>query len=376
MEHKRIIVAGHICIDITPVFPSESEAPLSTLLTPGKLIHMDPANISTGGTVANTGLALKTLGADVELMGKVGRDDFGSLILARLKEWGLDTGMIVADGATTSYSIVVAPIGVDRIFLHHTGANDTFCSEDLDYDRISDAGLFHFGYPPLMRRMYEEDGEELVNIFRRVHDLGVATSLDMAAVDPASPAGRVDWRRILERVLPYVDFVVPSVEEICFMLDRERWKTWQTKAAGEDLTMILDVENDIVPLAKELVSMGASVVLLKCGAPGMYCCTAGADKLNRLSERLGRCFDGWADRSVFERSYKPDIVRSGTGAGDTSIAAFLLSTVRGYSFERCLQLCTGTGAMCVTSYDALGGLIPLEALEKRINAGWEKQVLI
>ena len=376
MTQKRMIVAGHICIDVTPVFPRESEAPLSSLLTPGKLIHMEPANISTGGTVANTGLALKVLGADVELMGKVGRDDFGSLILSRLKEWGLDGGMIVADGATTSYSVVIAPVGVDRIFLHHTGANDTFCSEDLDYDRIAGAGLFHFGYPPLMRRMYEEDGEELVKIFRRVHELGVATSLDMAAVDPASPAGKANWRRILERVLPYVDFFVPSVEEIGFMLDRKRWEAWQTRAAGADLTTILDVKNDIAPLAEELVSLGASVVLLKCGAPGMYCCTAGAEKLERLASKLGRSFDGWADRSVFERSYKPEIVRSGTGAGDTSIAAFLLSAVRGCSFERCLQLCTGTGAMCVTSYDALGGLLPLEELEKKIDAGWEKQVLI
>ncbi len=373
MKKKQIIAAGHICIDITPVFPAESEAPLHSLLTPGKLIHMDAANVSTGGAVANTGLALKTLGADVSLMGKIGKDDFGSLILNRLKPWDADSGMIVSEAATTSYSVVVAPVGIDRIFLHHPGANDTFCSADLDYERIAQAGLFHFGYPPLMRSMYENDGEELLKIFTKIDSLGVATSLDMAAVDPASDAGKADWTSILKKVLPHVDFFVPSVEEIGFMLDRELYEDWQKRAAGGDITTILDVEKDIAPLAKRLVELGAKVVLLKCGVPGMFCCTGDAAAMAKLEAKLGRSFAGWANQAVFERSYRPEIVRSGTGAGDTSIAAFLYSILEGYDFHRCLQLCTGTGACCVTTYDALSGLLPLDQLAEKIDAGWEKQ---
>ena len=377
MEHKkRIIAAGHICIDITPVFPAESEAPLGSLLTPGKLIHMNAANVSTGGAVANTGLALKVLGADVELMGKIGKDDFGALILNRLKPYGVDGGMIVSEAASTSYSCVIAPVGIDRIFLHHPGANDSFYSSDLDYDRIAEAGMFHFGYPPLMRSMYENNGSELVRIFEKVDSLGVVTSLDMAAVDPASDAGKADWKDILRRVLPHTDLFVPSIEEIGFMLDRDLYEEWQRRAAGADITSILDIEQDIAPLAKQLVELGAKVVLLKCGAPGMFCCTGDEAAMAKLSEKLGHPMDGWANRSVFERSYKPEIVRSGTGAGDTSIAAFLISVLDGYGFERCLQLCTGTGACCVTAYDALSGLMQLDDLAAKIDAGWEKQNLI
>ena len=160
------------------------------------------------------------------------------------------------------------------------------------------------------------------------------------------------------------------------MLDRRRYDDWQKRAAGADITTIINIEQDVAPLAEELLSLGSSVVLLKCGAPGMYCCTADKDKLDVLGQKLGRSFFGWDNRSVFESSYKPEIVRSGTGAGDTSIAAFLLAAVKGYDFERCLQLCTGTGAMCVSAYDALGGLIPLQELEKKIDDGWEKQHLI
>lgn len=50
--------------------------------------------------------------------------------------------------------------------------------------------------------------------------MGLTTSLDLVAVDPDSEAAGMDWARILERVLPYVDFFVPSIEELGYMLDR------------------------------------------------------------------------------------------------------------------------------------------------------------
>ena len=67
---KKVIVAGHICIDITPVFQGKSVSNVGDILKPGKLIQMGKAEVSTGGAVANTGLGMKILGADVTLMGK------------------------------------------------------------------------------------------------------------------------------------------------------------------------------------------------------------------------------------------------------------------------------------------------------------------
>ena len=92
---KKIISAGHICLDITPVFPTgRSYAGIAELLEPGKLIHMEEADVHTGGSVANTGLALKILGADVKLMGKIGKDEFGKIILDELKKYGSDQDMV------------------------------------------------------------------------------------------------------------------------------------------------------------------------------------------------------------------------------------------------------------------------------------------
>ena len=151
---KKVIVAGHICLDITPVFPDKKVSGVSEMLAPGKLIEMGNADVHTGGAVANTGLALKLLGADVSLMGKTGRDAFGDMVAEILKRYGAAEGLIRAEGESTSYSVVLAIPGIDRIFLHHPGANHTFRAADIPRERIKDAALFHFGYPPLMRSMF------------------------------------------------------------------------------------------------------------------------------------------------------------------------------------------------------------------------------
>ena len=81
-----------------------------------------------------------------------------------------------------------------------------------------------------MKKMYEKGGEELLQIFQMVKRKGIATSLDMAAVDADSDAGKADWREIIQKVMPYVDFFVPSAEELLFMMDREKYDALQKEA--------------------------------------------------------------------------------------------------------------------------------------------------
>lgn len=376
MKKDRIIAAGHICIDITPLFEERKYKNISELLVPGKLIHVGAADVHTGGSVANTGLAMKLLGADASLMGKVGNDEFGRMILNILKKYQAAEGMIVDESSSTSYSAVLAIPGIDRIFLHNPGANDTFLSRDLNLALIREAGLFHFGYPPIMEKMYEQDGAELVKVFKLVKECGCMTSMDLAAVDEDSAAGRADWKVIFQNTLPYVDFFLPSVEEICYMLDKEKYRELQERAAGRDVTEVLSLERDVVPLAEQILDMGCKLVIIKCGAAGFYYRTKGKEAFDQLSADSGIDFSGFADREGFEKSYVPDAVVSGTGAGDTTIAAFLTAMIKEYPFERCIQLAAATGASCVAAVDALSGLKSFDELIRKIDAGWEKQTLI
>ncbi len=369
---KKVIAAGHICLDITPVFPGKKVNQLTDILSPGKLLNVNEADVHTGGSVANTGLGMKILGADVTLMGKVGDDAFGEMVRNILEKYDAGKGLLVSEGESTSYSVILAIPGIDRIFLHNCGANNTFRAEDIPLEALKEAALFHFGYPPLMKTMYENDGEELIKIMKMAKECGAATSLDFASIDPNSEAGAADWEKILERVIPYVDFLVPSVEELCYMLDKDRFREWQERAAGRDITEILDIEKDVKPLADQCMDFGAKVLLIKCGAPGMYYRTADKLTLRGVGEKAQLNVEKWADKEGFEKSYVPEKILSGTGAGDTSIAAFLTAMLDGYSPEDTMHLAAATGASCVAAYDALSGLKSFEELEAKIKAGWAK----
>ena len=307
------------------------------------------------------------------LMAKTGSDEFGKIISDIYAAQGADSGIIVQEGQNTSYSVVLALPGIDRIFLHDPGCNHTFSFEDLPKEKLLGTDLFHFGYPPLMKKMYEDTGSELVRMMKYMKAQGTATSLDLAFVDGESDAGRADWKEILSRVLPYVDFFVPSIEELCFMLDRDRYEAWKTKAGDEDISFSLDVQRDIRPLADKCMELGAKVLLLKCGAPGLYYRTTEVKRLEGLETALGISAEDWSDREGFEASYQPERVLSGTGAGDTTIAAFLTAMLEGYPFEMCIHLAAAEGASCVEAYDALGGIRPLKELASRIEKGWKKQ---
>ena len=365
---KKIIAAGHICIDITPMFPRGVRCrELGDLLIPGKLINMAGADIHTGGSVANTGLALKKLGANVQLLGKVGNDAFGGMIANIFEEYGAG-GLIVDEHSATSYSVVLAVPGVDRIFLHDPGANNTFSNADIPEKALEDAALFHIGYPPVMRKLYENDGAELTAILRRMKEKNIATSMDMTNVDPNSEAGKLDWVKILGNVLPYTDFFVPSFEELCFMLNRQRY---EELSVGGDMTENLDMERDVKPLAQRCLALGCRAVLIKCGVSGMYYQTADRENMAQVGANLELNADLWADRAGIQPCFKADQVLSGTGAGDTSIAAFLLAAAMGMPPAKCAALAAAEGACAVTTYDALSGLKTLEELQQRIASGWE-----
>jgi len=370
--NKKAVVAGHICVDITPAIPGEKVSNLNEIVIPGKIIPAGDISISTGGAVASTGLAMKIFGTDVTLMGKVGNDEFAEIIIKLLRKYGYEGELLVSEEISTSYSIILAIPGIDRIIFHNAGANDAFYLKDMDLDKIWEADLFHFGYPPIMRSMYEKDGAELVKMFKMISEAGVLTSLDLAMIQEQSDAGRADWNKILKAVLPYTDFFVPSVEELLLMIDREKYHRILEKSSDGDIVNVISLEEDVKPLAERCIAMGAKCVLIKCGAPGLYYKTAASGFAEKLTEKLGHDCSDWADKEGFEASYVPGKVRSGLGAGDTTIGAFLSAVLQGYSMERCLQLATATGASCVETYDALSGLRSFEELEARIDAGWEK----
>jgi len=354
-----IVVAGHICLDIIPGWKVGS---IKTIV-PGHILEMSGLKLSTGGAVANTGLTLKKLGINTTLLGKIGSDAFGKVILEILQKEDktLVENMIISKDEISSYTIVLNPPDTDRVFLHYPGPNHTFDANDIPYEKIKGGCLFHFGYPPLMQKFYENDGKELVKMFQRIGKMNMSTSLDMAMPDPESPAGKIDWCKFFKNVLPVVDIFMPSIDELLYMLNSDKFYKILEKKERID-ALLLD------QIAGQLIDYGAKVVAIKLGDQGLYLRSVRTEKSN-LSRIINP--SDWNDRQLLSPCFVTE-VKGTTGTGDATIAGFLAQLIGGEEPENCMSLATAVGACCVEAVDATGGIRPLPEVVKRVTSGWER----
>ena len=367
-EKVEAVVAGHICLDIIPTLLGSM-----VTLAPGRLLEAGEAILATGGSVPNTGLALHKLGLSTRLMGKIGIDLFGQAIVQILESFdtGLARGMVVVPGESSSYSVIISPPQIDRVIIHSPGCNDTFGAEDVRYDMLEKAGLFHFGYPPLMARMYQNNGAELVDIFKRAKASGVTTSLDFSMPDPASVAGQADWHTILAAVLPYVDVFSPSVEELLLVLRRPLFEKLSHKSGAFLDLLPPDVVSE---LGSMLLDLGVKVVSLKAGHRGLYLRTADIAALEQMGRAQPSKASAWANRELWAPCFLTRVVGT-TGSGDATIAGFLFGLMRGMSPEAALSAACAVGACSVEAADALSGITSWPAILERIAAGWPRLLL-
>jgi sugar/nucleoside kinase (ribokinase family) len=363
MKPYDAVVAGYTGIDLAPGFPrSLRPAPLGELLRPGKLLQTEGLSLALGGVVPNTGLALQRFGQRVSLQGLVGYDALGDQVLRLLRAHRAEGGIRRTRRAGTAYGIVLAPPGTDRMFLEDPGCNGIFTSRDVDYATVAKARLFHFGYPTLMAAMFANNGLELQKMFARAHRHGVATSLDLTLPDPDSPAGRVNWRRLLAAVLPQVDVFVPSVEEILGMLAPDVYTRLVARACGGDVI-------DAVPrelyrsLGDQLIGMGAKVLLIKAGHKGAYLRTGDVSTL--VASRL-RLPAGWGGREIWADPLPVDRqrFRNSCGAGDCAVAGFLAAMLEGMSPWQAGRMAMRAGRDNLYGVDALSGLASWKEIRK------------
>ena len=354
-----IVVAGHICLDIIPNWGGGS---IKTII-PGHVLEMSGVKLSTGGAVANTGISLKKLGIRTTLLGKIGSDAFGKVILEILKgiDESLVEGMIISENEVSSYTIVLNPPDTDRVFLHYPGPNHTFTANDIPYEKIKKCRIFHFGYPPLMRKFYEDDGRELIKMFRRIRQMNIVTSLDMAMPDPESLSGKLDWLKFLINVLPMVDLFMPSIDELLYMLNPEKFHKFSVKKEKLDISLLDQ-------LSSQLIYYGAKVVAIKLGNQGLYLKSQDIERSN-LSFMID--LRDWNYRQLFSPCFATKVLGT-TGTGDATIAGFLSQILNGDEPEKAITIATAVGAFCVEEIDATGGIRPLPEVIKRVNSGWER----
>jgi sugar/nucleoside kinase (ribokinase family) len=386
------VVAGHACLDLTPAWNAEPA------IDPGRLIGVGPLGMSPGGCVGNTGLALVALGVPTQLVADVGSDRLGRLLVDLLASSGADiTGISGVDGMATSYSIVVDFASRDRTFWHHMGANAAFTGAGV-IERIeaalatnsgapagvgSGAGrgagpgagrgagpdgvagpgavgapevILHVGYPTLLPALHADGGAALTSLVEAARARGALVSLDMAAVDPGSDAGGVDWEGHLTRTLRAVDIV---------------------KASVDDLSAMMPGRDGLSPdeWAVLLVDLGAAAGLVTAGADGLFLRTGPERRTRTAAPSLRAAAGEWSNRQIWVPTLAARVLVT-TAAGDVAAAGFLAGLSAGQGPAECALLAGASAAArisgrpIVDAYRIAAEFSPESAARPNQPLGW------
>lgn len=309
MHHETtaaVLLAGHLCLDLIPELPGPPS------VVPGDLWATGPLTLRPGGCLANTGIALLDLGVGVALCADVGDDDSADTLRALMQARGFDISGLRRTRGSTSYSVVVQPPGEDRTFWHHVGANASFDGSAVGF---RGERLLHIGYPPLLPALVVDDGAPLLDLLLRGHTHGLATSVDLAVVSSPTDATRRLWHAVLPRVLPEIDVITPSFDDLATALG----DTGTTSPTPESLRTE----------ARTLVDRGAAIALVSGGSAGFGLATGDAARFAAAGPVIAGLPAEWHSTAFSAPAAPVTGHAATTGAGDSATAGFLAALLRG-----------------------------------------------
>lgn len=284
MKSKNILVIGSLNIDLVTRVPH--------LPQPGETIASRKFQKNPGGKGANQAVAAAKLGANVTMIGKVGTDEHGELLINSLRSAGVSTAGIRREGTTGMAFISVSDEGENHIVLV-AGANSAVRRSDISAMR----GLIEESDMIVMQL---EIPLEVVK-----HALELAVGLGKNVILNPAPA-----RDLPAEMLRHVYVLIPNETELQIL-------------SG----MPTSTEQEIVDAARHLNSLGTQRVIVTMGDRGSYL----------ISETLHTHIPAYPVRAV-----------DTTAAGDAYVAAFAVGKTQGMSDVEAAKFASKVAAITVT----------------------------
>lgn len=299
---KKILVVGSFMMDLVALTP---RAPIEGETIVGKSFHQ-----FTGGKGANQAVAAARLGADVTMIGKLGKDSFGQAHIESLKREGINYDYVLFDDVESSGvgNITLEENGNNRIIVI-PGANLKLTPEDIEAfeEQIKTSDIIIL--------QLEISFDTIYKTIELAHKHGKTIILNPA------PAAKLD-----ENFVKLVDYIVPNESEASIL-------------TGIKVNSI-DTAREA---AKSLLHLGCRNVILTLGEKG-------ALLINDHEE-------------ISQESYKVKPVDT-TAAGDSFIGAFAYSLANGVEHKKALEVACAVGALTVTKMGAQPSLPRLAEVEK------------
>lgn len=298
---KKIVVIGSINMDLVTIC---ERAPRGGETLLGKKFMQIP-----GGKGANQAVAMGKMKSPVSMLGKIGREGMGDILLDSMKKDGIDISNIeYCDEATGIAKIIVEENGQNRIIVV-PGANYEVDSSYIDrhLDAIKNCDI--------LVTQLEIPIETVKYSLKKAKEFGKITILNPA------PATKLD-----EEIILNSDYIIPNETELELL-------------SGMSITDEKSVIN-------------AADVLLKKGVKGLIV-TLGSKGCMYISKVERKAFPAYRVKAI-----------DTTAAGDSFIGGFVNGLASGLNFEESIDRGTKVAAISVTR---IGAQTSIPTLEEVLN---------
>lgn len=302
---EKILVIGSLNVDMVV---NVDHTPVT-----GETILSNQMTMVPGGKGANQACALGCLGAEVTMLGAVGKDSYADMQRKSLGRAGVDVSHLVEkEGVSTGLAVVMVDCEGDNSIVVISGANMMLTPEDVDRNvdliRQSDIVVLQLEIPL----------DTVCHAARMAKALGKTVILDPAPVPNVFP----------EELYQYVDIIKPNETEL------------------SRLTGIQNIDEEIAAAAGKLRGRGVKNVLVTLGDKGVYL----------DSEECGR---------THIPAYKVRAVDT-TAAGDSFTAALAVMLAQGKTIREAAEFANCVSAIVVTREGAQSSIPTLdEVMEYR-----------
>jgi len=300
---RRTLVIGDLNVDV--IISGMTEFPEL-----GREILCKDIKTLLGGSASIFACRLAQLGGKVDIIGKVGRDENGKIVLNTLKSNGVGIDKVIVDENIKTGVTVSLTYPENKALITFLGSMGTLDPSDFQLDILGEYDHLHVSSIYLQPKLLNE----LPNIFAEAKKEGLITSLDPQC-DPQGKYERI-WS-----ILKHTDIFLPN--------DRE----------AAEITGLIN------PL-KALRKLGSKVktVIIKCGSQG---------SIGIMEEQIVR-----------SEAFKVKVIDT-TGAGDSFDAGFIYYFVhKNKDFEESIRFANAVGALTCLYVGGAEGKITEEKVLK------------
>ena len=291
-------------VTVLGIFVADLSFSANKIPTTGETILGDKYNIGPGGKGCNQAIALARLGCNVNVISKIGIDDYGNLALDSLKQNKIDTSNIII---TKEHQTGVAGIHVDSNTGQNAitvvrGAPASFNKDEIDINIIKKSKIF--------LTQLEIPIEVTLHCLKAAKENGLINILNPA------PACKLD-----KEFFTLADYFTPN------------------EAESEFYTGVkIKNESDAKESAKKLLALGLKKVIITLGEKGLF------------------YSDG--NEEIYIKALPFKKVEDTTGAGDAFNGGLAYALSKNKSIKECLNIANQVAGLSTLKLGA-GNSMPL-----------------